>query len=52
MSVSKEEINKLKHVFASEENGLPSHAIHLLISFTSTHMSEIGFSNHTATETD
>jgi hypothetical protein len=37
MSCSKEEINKLQRVFASEKNDLSRCTDHLLISFTTTH---------------
>jgi hypothetical protein len=49
MSLSKEEINKPKCAFASEEQALSRHAVRQLIPFVSTYLCEPGFSNFAAT---
>jgi hypothetical protein len=43
MSLSKQETNKLKHVSASEDKALSTHALHQLIPFPSIYLCETGF---------
>jgi hypothetical protein len=46
MSLPKEEIDKLKHVIASEEKTLPVLAVLRLIPFVTTYLCAAGFSNY------
>jgi hypothetical protein len=51
MSLLKEEINKLKWVFASEKRPLSRRVVHQLIPFAGTCLCEAGFLSYAATET-
>jgi hypothetical protein len=51
MSLPKEEIDKLKCVFASEEKPLSGRAIRQLVPYLSTRLCETGFSNYAGRKT-
>jgi hypothetical protein len=51
MSLSKEEVNKIKRVSASEEDSLSRREIRQLIPSASTNLCETGFPNFAATKT-
>jgi hypothetical protein len=50
MPLSKEEINKLKCIFASRKKALSVLAVCQLVPFTSAHLCETGLSNYAATK--
>jgi hypothetical protein len=51
MSLSNDDVNKLKSVFVFEENSLSRYAIHQLIPFDSTFLCETECPNYVATKT-